>query len=71
MVSCTKYDKNQDYAEFYADTVAELSNLPNLTDDGKAELQYMNRVSAGSVCLLPDSTVYVLKGDNTWKELGS
>lgn len=69
MVSCTKYNRDQDYAEFYADTKAELANLPNLTDDGKKELAYMNSVSAGSVCLLPDSTVYVLKGDNTWKEL--
>jgi len=69
MVSCTKYNRDQDYAEFYADTKAELANLPNLTHSGKAELQYMNSVSAGSVCLLPDSTVYVLKGDNTWGEL--
>lgn len=69
MVSCTKYNRDQDYAEFYADTKAELANLPNLTNDGKAELSYMNKVSAGSVCLLPDSTVYVLKGDNTWGEL--
>lgn len=69
MVSCTKYNRDQDYAEFYADTKAELANLPNLTDDGKAELRYMNSVSAGSICLLPDATVYVLKGDNTWGEL--
>ena len=69
MVSCTKYNIEQDYAEFYADTKAEMSNLPNLRENGKAELANMNSVSAGSVCLLPDSTVYVLKGDNTWKEL--
>lgn len=69
MVSCTKYNRDQDYAEFYADTAAELVNLPNLTQDGKAELKYMNKVSAGSVCLLPDSTVYVLTGNNTWEEL--
>lgn len=69
MVSCTKYNIEQDYAEFYADTKAELSNLPNLRENGKAELANMNRVSAGSVCLLPDSTVYVLKGDNTWDEI--
>jgi len=69
MVSCTKYNIEQDYAEFYADTKAELSNLPNLRENGKAELANMNRVSAGSVCLLPDSTVYVLKGDNTWGEI--
>ena len=41
MVSCTKYNRDQDYAEFYADTKAELANLPNLTDDGKKELAYM------------------------------
>ena len=69
MVSCTKYERSQDYAEFYADTKAELDNLPNLTRDGKKELAHMNKVSAGSVCLLPDSTVYVLKGNNTWGEL--
>ena len=69
MVSCTKYNKDQDYAEFYADTVAELDDLPNLTQDGKKELRYMNKVSAGSVCLLSNSTVYVLKGDNTWGEI--
>lgn len=69
MVSCTKYNIEQDYAEFYADTKAEMSNLPNLRENGKAGLANMNSVSAGSVCLLPDSTVYVLKGDNTWKEL--
>lgn len=66
MVSCTKYNRDQDYAEFYADTKAELANLPNLTQDGKVELQHMNKVSAGSICLLGDSTVYVLKGNNTW-----
>lgn len=69
MVSCTKYNRDQDYAEFYADTKAELANLPNLTQDGKAELQHMNKVSAGSVCILSNSTVYTLKGDNTWGEL--
>ena len=69
MVSCTKYNIEQDYAEFYADTKAEMSNLPNLRESGKAELANMNSVSAGSVCLLPDSTVYVLKGDNTWGEI--
>ena len=69
MVSCTKYNIDQDYAEFYVDTKAEMSNLPNLRESGKAELANMNSVSAGSVCLLPDSTVYVLKGDNTWGEL--
>lgn len=69
MVACTKYNRDQDYAEFYADTTAELANLPNLTENGKAELAYMNKVSAGSVCLLPDSTVYILNGDNTWGEL--
>lgn len=69
MVSCTKYDKEQDTAEFYADTKAELADLPNLYNAGKNALQNMNPVKAGSVCLLPDATVYVLKGDNTWKEL--
>lgn len=71
MVSCTKYDRGQDYAEFYADTAAELDNLPTLDRDGKGELAYMNKVSAGSVCILKDATVYVLTGDNTWEELGA
>ena len=69
MVSCTKYDIEQDYAEFYSDTKAEMANLPDLTHSGKAQLQNINHVSAGSICLLPDATVYVLKGDNTWGEL--
>ena len=70
MVSCTLYDKEQDTAEFYADTAAELTNLPNLREDGKAELQNMNRVSAGSTCLLPNGEVYILTGNNTWEQLG-
>jgi len=70
MVSCTLYDYEQDTAEFYADTAAELSNLPNLTQGGKAELINMNKVHAGSTCLLPNGEVYILAGDNTWKTLG-
>ena len=42
MVSCTKYDIEQDYAEFYADTKGEISNLPDLTHSGKAQLQNIN-----------------------------
>lgn len=70
MVSCTLYDKEQDTGEFYADTVAELSNLPNLTDSGKAELMYVNKIHAGSTCLLPNGEVYILTGKNTWEILG-
>lgn len=70
MVSCTLYDTEQNTAEFYADTVAELSNLPNLTDGGKAELINMNTVHAGSTCLLPIGEVYILTGNNTWVKLG-
>ena len=70
MVSCTLYDKEQDTAEFYSDTVAELANLPNLSQDGKAELKYMNKVGAGSTCLLPIGEVYILTGNNTWVKLG-
>ena len=70
MVSCTLYDTEQDTAEFYADTVAELSNLPNLTRSGKAELTNMNKIHAGSTCLLPIGEVYILTGNNTWELLG-
>lgn len=69
MVSCIKYDKEQDYAEFYADTKAEMSNLPDLTHNGKAQVQNINHVSAGSVCLLADGDVYILTGSNTWSKL--
>ena len=67
MVSCTMYDIKQDIAEFYADTAAELSKLPNLTDDGKAEVANMNKVSAGSICILPTGDAYILTGNNTWQ----
>lgn len=70
MVSCTLYDTEQDTAEFYADTVAELSDLPNLTDGGKKTLINMNKIHAGSICLLPTGDVYILTGNNTWKLLG-
>lgn len=70
MVSCTMYDRDQDVAEFYADTAAELSNLPTLTADGKAELKHMNKVSAGSICLLPAGEAYILTGNNTWEPFG-
>ena len=69
MVSCTKYDIEQDYAEFYADTQAEMSNLPDLTHSGKAQLQNINHVSAGSACLLANGDVYILAGSNTWIKL--
>jgi hypothetical protein len=70
MVSCTLYDKEQDTAEFYADTKGELVNLPNLNESGKGELVNINSVHAGSTCLLPTGEVYVLTGSNTWEKLG-
>ena len=70
MVSCTHYEKGQDAGDFYADTVADLADLPNLTNNGKAELAYMNKVNAGSTCILPNGDVYVLTGDNTWTQMG-
>jgi len=70
MVSCTMYDIEQDVAEFYADTADELGNLPNLEENGKAELANMNRVSAGSICLLPIGEAYILTGNNTWEPFG-
>jgi len=69
MVSCTKYDIEQDYAEFYADTKAEMSNLPDLTHGGKAQLQNINHVCAGSACLLQNGDVYILTGSNAWVKL--
>jgi len=70
MVSCTNYIKEQDVGEFYADTEAELENLPNLTDNGKAELKNMNSVKPGSTCMLPDGTIYILTGENQWQVFG-
>ena len=70
MVSCTMYDRTQDVGEFYADTAAELNKLPTLTRDGKDELKYMNKVSAGSICLLPAGEAYILTGNNTWEPFG-
>ena len=69
MVSCIKYDIEQDYAEFYSDTLDEMSNLPDLTHSGKAQIQNINHVSAGSVCLLANGDVYILTGNNTWTKL--
>lgn len=70
MVSCTLFDQEQNTGEFYADTVAELSNLPNLTSSGKAELINVQAIHAGSTCLLPNGEVYILTGNNTWDTLG-
>lgn len=70
MVSCTNYIKGQDVGEFYADTEAELNNLPNLTDFGKKELANMNSVKAGSTCILPNGLVYILTGENKWQMIG-
>ena len=69
MVSCTKYVRDQDYAEFYADTKSELSKLPTLTKGGTDELEYMNSVTAGSCCILKNADVYILTGNNTWTKL--
>jgi len=71
MVSCTMYDKEQDTAEFYADTAAELSDLPNLEESGKKALINMNPVHAGSICILPSGDAYILTGGNTWEVFGS
>ena len=71
MVSCTMYDREQDYAEFYADTASELNKLPNLRDNGKDELQYMNKVSAGSLCLTQVGEAFTLTGNNTWEPFGN
>lgn len=70
MVSCTLFDQEQNTGEFYADTAAELSNLPNLTSSGKAELKNVKAIHAGSTCLLPNGEVYILTGNNTWEILG-
>lgn len=69
MVSCTKYVKDQDYAEFYSDTLGEINKLPTLTQSGKDELAYMNSVSAGSCCILKNADVYILTGNNAWSKL--
>lgn len=71
MVSCTKYDIEQNYAEFYVDTVDEMINLPDLTHSGKAQLQNINQVCAGSACLVGTGKVYILNGDNVWRILKS
>lgn len=70
MVSCTNYDKEQDTAEFYADTASELVDLPNLRESGKKDLINMNPVHAGSICILPTGNGYILTGNNTWEPIG-
>lgn len=68
MVSCLKYDPMLDTGYFYADTKAELINLPNMTDNGKFTLSNMNSVNAGSRCICQeDKHVYILTGDNKWE----
>ena len=47
MVSCTKYDIEQNYAEFYSDTTDEMVNLPDLTHSGKAQLQNILQTVSG------------------------
>ena len=70
MFGCVSYDSKLDIGYFYVDTIAELTNLPNLTSDGKGNLSSMNSVCVGSTCdCYEDKNVYVLKGDNTWKIL--
>ena len=71
MVSCTKYDIEQNYAEFYSDTTDEMVNLPDLTHSGKAQLQNINHICAGSACLISNGDVYILNGDNVWRILKS
>lgn len=68
MFGCVFYDGKVDIGYFYADTIAELSNLPNLTESGKFNLSSMNAVSVGSRCdCYEDKNVYILKGNNTWQ----
>lgn len=68
MVSCLKYDPMLDTGYFYADTIAELPNLPNMVENGKYELSNMNSVNAGSRCICQENKkVYILTGKNNWE----
>ena len=68
MFGITSYDGKLDIGYFYADTIAELSNLPNLTANGKGNLYTINAVGVGSKCdCYEDKNIYILKGDNTWQ----
>ena len=68
MIGCIDYDTMLDVGVFYSDTISEISNLPNLTQKGKAELFNMNEIKVGSQCLCKeDGEVYLLTGANTWE----
>ena len=68
MVGCLKYNTMLDNGWVYADTIAELKNLPTLTENGKAQLSNMNSIKVGSFCgCREDSNRYVLTGKNKWE----
>lgn len=67
MVNCIDYNQLLDVGTFYSDTISELSNLPTLLANGKAELSNMNAVECGSQCVCKeDGNVYFLSGNNEW-----
>lgn len=67
MVTCTDYDKGQNSAQFYVDTVDELSDLPNIDEKGKNNLKNMMPVIAGSTAVCKNGNIYILSGDNSWE----
>lgn len=71
MITCTNFEKDTNCADFYIDTVQELSDLPNLTNKGKNNLEYMSPVIAGSTAICKNGKVYILDGTNNWVELGA
>lgn len=72
MVGCINYDTMLDIGYFYADTKAELKDLPNLNSGGKEGLFNMNKVGVGSRCICyGDKQKYILTGNNTWAAYAS
>lgn len=68
MIGCINYDTFLDVGTFFSDTISEISNLPNLTKRGEAELSNMNEIKVGSQCFCKeDGEVYFLTGANTWE----
>lgn len=66
-----------DFKLYYAETLDDLNNrMPNLTDEGDINYatdgceEYTKKLKIGDQCMvLEDTSVWVLKSDNTWTQI--
>lgn len=71
MVTLLSHDPTTNSASFYADTIAELASLPNITGTA-GNVNHVSQVIAGSTALVKeDDSVYILTGDNEWIKFGN